>query len=71
MLQNLLVRRGSLPRVVLGVCTATQDCVAERAEDLTLAVKILTDGQYQDDKVTVLMQLPDQEGLYLVSGGLI
>ncbi|KIM76698.1 hypothetical protein PILCRDRAFT_27100, partial [Piloderma croceum F 1598] len=40
----------------IGKCTATQDCVAERAEDLMFL---------KDDEVTVLMQLPEHEGLYL------
>jgi hypothetical protein len=40
----------------IGKCTAIQDCVAERPEDLMFL---------KDDEIIVLMQFPDQEGLYL------
>ncbi|KAI1786279.1 hypothetical protein LXA43DRAFT_871395, partial [Ganoderma leucocontextum] len=40
----------------IGKCTAIQDCVAERAEDLMFM---------QDDEITVLMQVPGQVDLYL------
>lgn len=41
----------------IGKCTAVTDCVAEEPGDLMFLT---------DDEITVLMQLPDQEGVYLV-----
>ncbi|KAJ3766879.1 hypothetical protein EV361DRAFT_973800 [Lentinula raphanica] len=40
----------------IGKCTAVQDCVAESSEDLMFL---------KDDEITVLMQIPDSDGLYL------
>ncbi|TFK66952.1 hypothetical protein BDN72DRAFT_799449 [Pluteus cervinus] len=40
----------------IGKCTATHDCVAEKAGDLMFL---------KDDEITVLMQLPEYEGQYL------
>lgn len=58
----------------IGKCTATHDCVAESAEDLMflkVSMVILCVGyaerDLQEDEITVLMQLADHEGLYLVS----
>ena len=61
----------------IGTCTATCDCVAESPDDLMfLKVRFLAtffffaiDGLYawiQDDEITVLLQLPDRENLFLV-----
>ena len=59
----------------IGKCTATCDCVAESTDDL-MFLKVLfsltffaIDGLYvwiQDDEITVLLQLPDRENLFLV-----
>ncbi|THH28126.1 hypothetical protein EUX98_g6054 [Antrodiella citrinella] len=40
----------------IGKCVATQDCVAEASDDLMFL---------KDDEITVLMQLPGQDDLYL------
>ncbi|KAJ3794439.1 hypothetical protein GGU11DRAFT_645478, partial [Lentinula aff. detonsa] len=40
----------------IGKCTAIQDCVAESSEDLMFL---------KDDEITVLMQIPESDGLYL------
>ncbi|CAL1697402.1 unnamed protein product [Somion occarium] len=40
----------------IGKCTALQDCIAEQADDLMFL---------KDDEITVLMQLPGQDDLYL------
>ncbi|KAJ3536565.1 hypothetical protein NM688_g6822 [Phlebia brevispora] len=40
----------------IGKCTATQDCIAEGAEDLMFM---------KDDEIVVLMQIPAQEDMYL------
>ncbi|KAF8909967.1 hypothetical protein CPB85DRAFT_1376170 [Mucidula mucida] len=40
----------------IGTCTATEDCVAENAEDLMFL---------KDDEIVVLMQLPNAEDVYL------
>ncbi|KAJ7577002.1 hypothetical protein C8J56DRAFT_766742, partial [Mycena floridula] len=40
----------------IGKCTATHDCIAESPEDLMFL---------KDDVITVLLQLPDDEGQYL------
>ncbi|KIK69890.1 hypothetical protein GYMLUDRAFT_528906 [Collybiopsis luxurians FD-317 M1] len=40
----------------IGKCTAIQDCVAESGEDLMFL---------KDDEITVLMQIPDSDGVYL------
>ncbi|KAI4525189.1 hypothetical protein K523DRAFT_345751 [Schizophyllum commune Tattone D] len=40
----------------IGKCTAVQDCVAQSSEDLMFL---------KDDEITVLMQLPEQDNLYL------
>ncbi|KAF8985497.1 hypothetical protein BDQ17DRAFT_1188591, partial [Cyathus striatus] len=40
----------------IGKCTAISDCVAESPDDLMFL---------KDDEITVLMQLPDQEGMFL------
>ena len=59
----------------IGKCTATCDCVAESTDDL-MFLKVLfrcfffvIDGLYvwiQDDEITVLLQLPDKENVFLV-----
>ncbi|KAI0070100.1 hypothetical protein K474DRAFT_1556844, partial [Panus rudis PR-1116 ss-1] len=40
----------------IGKCTALQDCVAEEEDDLMFL---------KDDEITVLMQLPSEDDLYL------
>ncbi|KAF5376822.1 hypothetical protein D9757_008893 [Collybiopsis confluens] len=40
----------------IGKCTAVQDCVAESGEDLMFL---------KDDEITVLMQIPEFDGIYL------
>ena len=61
----------------IGKCTAICDCVAESTDDL-MFLKVLffhllfffaIDGLYvwiQDDEITVLLQLPDKENVFLV-----
>jgi hypothetical protein len=60
----------------IGKCTATCDCVAESTDDL-MFLKVFffadfffaIDGLYvwiQDDEITVLLQLPDRENIFLV-----
>ncbi|PFH46683.1 hypothetical protein AMATHDRAFT_95115, partial [Amanita thiersii Skay4041] len=44
----------------IGKCTALCDCVAERDGDLMFL---------KHDEITVLMQLPDKDGVYLASSG--
>ncbi|KAH9009810.1 hypothetical protein EDB84DRAFT_1656699 [Lactarius hengduanensis] len=41
----------------IGKCIALQDCVAREPDDLMFL---------KDDEITVLMQLPDEDGIYLV-----
>lgn len=57
----------------IGKGSAIQDCVAEEAEDLMfLKVRIANFATHsvltplQDDEIVVLMQLPEQEDMYLV-----
>lgn len=58
----------------IGKCLALQDCVAESPGDLmflkVLPLSILSaislKKNEQDDEITVLMQIPDEEGIYLV-----
>ncbi|KAH6893799.1 hypothetical protein BKA70DRAFT_1031296, partial [Coprinopsis sp. MPI-PUGE-AT-0042] len=40
----------------IGKCTAVNDCVAESSEDLMFLT---------DDEITVLLQVPEKEGVYL------
>ncbi|KAH9022025.1 hypothetical protein EDB85DRAFT_1812155, partial [Lactarius pseudohatsudake] len=40
----------------IGKCIALQDCVAREPDDLMFL---------KDDEITVLMQLPDEDGIYL------
>ncbi|KAH9952635.1 hypothetical protein BC827DRAFT_1076754, partial [Russula dissimulans] len=40
----------------IGKCVAMQHCVAEQPGDLMF---------FKDDQITVLMQLPDEDGIYL------
>ena len=58
----------------IGKCTAVQDCVAQSSEDL-MSLKVCLQKYFlecrcsdsaQDDEITVLMQLPEQDNLYLV-----
>ena len=58
----------------IGKCTAVQDCVAQSSEDL-MFLKVYLQKYFleckclhsvQDDEITVLMQLPEQDNLYLV-----
>lgn len=62
----------------IGKGSAIHDCVAEEAEDLMfLKVRILHSAtrsvltSLQDDDIVVLMQLPEQEDMYLVRSSVL
>jgi hypothetical protein len=62
----------------IGICTAVRDCVAERVEDLMFlnvtvfpsprppTPTLISSLPTQDDVITVLMQIPDLDDVFLV-----
>ncbi|THU88186.1 hypothetical protein K435DRAFT_317053, partial [Dendrothele bispora CBS 962.96] len=57
MQQSCRAGRGLLPRGIIWKCTATHDCVAEGNKNLMFM---------KDDVITVLMQIPNTDGVHFI-----